>query len=146
MQLGSGRGESGTYGAEDGSRRETVADFWSASANLKSGDVGVLLTEGPSGLLVRPVLEEESPGCLEDEVALYRSEPLELRRYRIEDACVKRRALGDVRRIQLEELVEVAAGDPRDVVAREVAANLCFSPTAVSVSRSRVQYSVQEPT
>ena len=67
-----------------------------------------MLTVGPDWLLVRPVLEEEPPGCLEDKVSLYGGEPLELWCHRIQDSRVKRRALGDIRRVQLEELVEIA--------------------------------------
>ena len=88
-----------------------------------------MLTVGPNRLLVRCVLEEEPPGRLEDKVSLYGSESLEFRRHRVQKTRAERRTLGDIGRVQVEELIEIAAGDARDVVAGEVAASLCLSST-----------------
>lgn len=54
------------------------------------------LTEGPHRLLPRPALEQESAGGLEDEIALYGGNALELRRERVQDAGIEWRALRDV--------------------------------------------------
>lgn len=71
-------------------------------------------------------MKKEPARRLEDKVALYRGEALELRSERVQDTGIERRAQSDVLRVQLEQRVEVALRRLREIVALDVLAEVGF--------------------
>ena len=92
-------------------------------------------TVRPRGLLVRPEREERPPLCVEEEVALERSDALEHRRELVRVARAERRALCGVIRVEGEEGRDFLARRAGKVQVAQVVEE--FSIGAVEVKRTR---------